>query len=82
MVKALCQILPLEEILLIKAKLRKLLIGFNLWSFWKQKIEAEMIIPYLYRGPRREDQDNMRGVGGETLREADDLMFISHRLFF
>ena len=40
-VKVLGRILPLVEILLIKAKLGKPLVGFNLWSFGRQKIEAE-----------------------------------------
>lgn len=36
-----------------------------------------MTIPYLSRGPLREDQDTMKGVGRETLRKAGDIILIS-----
>lgn len=36
-----------------------------------------MTIPYLSRGPPREDQDTMKGVGGDTLRKAGDIILIS-----
>lgn len=79
--KALGQIVPLEEILLIKARLGKLLLGFNLWSFWKQKIEAGWAILIYTEGHQGSIGDKMRAVGRETLREAGDLIYISGKIF-
>lgn len=73
--------MPLEEILLIKARLGKLLLGFNLWSFWKQKIEAGWAILIYTEGHQGSIGDKMRAVGRETLREAGDLIYISGKIF-
>lgn len=73
--------MPLEEILLIKARLGKPLLGFNLWSFWKQKIEAGWAILIYTEGHQGSIGDKMRAVGRETLREAGDLIYISGKIF-